>query len=202
VTVVREDRRGVCWARQCGTEIAVGEIIVSTDADTVYASDWLSRIECELRENPARIAVAGPFEFVGAPLWGKIWTWLLFEFVRIVSRVTKRLPYVAAANIAFLKSSWPGYNTYATQGGDELDLLRNLQARGRVAFLPDNPVFTSSRRLSRGMVYNIFVTLIYYYALAYVLNRLARRSVVGMAPAFRSEPPVRKRRRGFRHLYK
>lgn len=198
VTVVREERQGVCWARQLGSEMASGEVIVSTDADTTYNSDWLSKIEREFRRDPAPIAVAGPFRFTDAPWWGRTWTRALFGYVRFASLLTKRVPYIAAANVAFLKSSWPGYNTYATQGGDELDLLRNLQARGRVAYSPDNPVLTSSRRLSRGLMYNVFVTLFYYYALGYMLNRLTCRTLVGMAPAFRAGAPGKEHRRWLR----
>ncbi|MBO0805817.1 MAG: glycosyltransferase family 2 protein [Nocardiopsaceae bacterium] len=195
VTVVQEERQGVCWARQRGSEIATGEIIVSTDADTVYNREWLSRIDREFRGPQAPIAVAGPFRFLDAPWWGKVWTGVLFGYVYAASRATKRLPYIGAANVAFLKSAWPGYNTYATQGGDELDLLRNLQARGTVAYVHDNPVFTSSRRLSRGLAYNAFVTLFYYYALGYVLNRVACRTLVGMAPAFRAKANANANRR-------
>jgi glycosyltransferase involved in cell wall biosynthesis len=191
VIVVHEERRGVCWARQLGTEVASGEIIVSTDADTVFPSDWLSRIDREFRSDGRRIAVAGPFRFVNAPWWGRAWTYGLFGYVLVVSRVAKRVPYIAAANVAFRKSAWPGYNTYATQGGDELDLLRNLQARGTVAFVPDNAVFTSPRRLPSGLFYNILVTLCYYYVIGYTINRIARRPVIGMAPAFRSATPGR-----------
>jgi glycosyltransferase involved in cell wall biosynthesis len=193
VIVVWEERQGVCWARQRGTELANGEIIVSTDADTVYGSDWLSRIDQEFRGDDTRVAVAGPFRFVDAPWWGRAWTRGLFGYVRIVSRATRRVPYIAAANVAFLKSAWPGYKTYATQGGDELDLLRNLQARGTVAFVPDNAVFTSSRRLSKGLIYNIFVALFYYYVFGYMMNRLTCRAFVGMAPAFRSVKPRKAR---------
>ena len=185
VTVVREERQGVCWARQLGSEMAAGEIVISTDADTTYGPGWLSRIDSEFRAEDEPVAVAGPFRFVDAPWWGRIWTGALFGYVHAASRMTKRVPYIAAANVAFRKSDWPGYDTYATQGGDELDLLRKLQARGRVAYMADNPVYTSSRRLSKGIIYNVFVTLFYYYALAYVLNRVTSRTLVGMAPAFR-----------------
>lgn len=189
VTVVREERQGVCWARQRGTELANGEIIVSTDADTVYPANWLSRIDREFRAGGEPVAVAGPFRFVDAPWWARVWTRVLFGYVHAVSGVTRRVPYIPAANVAFRAECWPGYNTWATQGGDELDLLRRLQARGKVAFVPDNPVFTSSRRLSQGMMYGIFVAIFYYYVFGYVINRVARRQIVGMAPAFRSVTP-------------
>ena len=191
VMTVREERQGVCWARQRGTEMASGEIIVSTDADTTFSKDWLSRIDEEFRRDAGTVAVAGPFQFVDAPWWGRVWTGILFRWVRCVRFATGRVPYVGAANVAFTKSTWTGYRTYATQGGDELALLRNLQSCGSVAFLHGNPVFTSSRRLHRGLVYNMVVTLFYYYILGYTLNRLTSRSLVGMAPAFRSGAPGR-----------
>jgi len=124
--VVREERQGVCWVRQRGTGIAAGEIIVSADADTVYGTGWLSRIDPEFRKDSGCVAVVGPFRFADAPWYG------------------------------------------------------------RVAFIPDNPVLTSSRRLSRGFIYNAIVTVFFYYFLGYTLNRLTRRPVVGMAPAFRA----------------
>lgn len=199
-TVVREERQGVCWARQRGSEMATGEIIISTDADTVYPANWLSRIDQEFRGDSAPVAVAGPFRFVGAPWWARVWTRVLFGYVRGVSAVTRRVPYIPAANVAFRADSWPGYDTWATQGGDELDLLRRLQARGRVVFAHDNPVFTSSRRLSQGMIYGIFVAIFYYYVFGYVVNRVARRRIVGMAPAFRSAAPNAGKARWWRLL--
>jgi glycosyltransferase involved in cell wall biosynthesis len=185
-TVVLEERQGVCWARQRGSELAAGEIIISTDADTVYPADWISRIDQEFRRDAAVVAVAGPFRFAAAPWWARAWTGALFGYVRAVSALTRRVPYIPAANVAFRADAWTGYETWATQGGDELDLLRRLQARGRVAFVHDNRVLTSPRRLSRGMAYGIFVTIFYYYAFGYLVNRLARRRVVGMAPAVRA----------------
>jgi glycosyltransferase involved in cell wall biosynthesis len=186
VTVVSERRPGVCSARQRGTEIASGEIIVSTDADTVYDPGWLTRIDSAFLDDPEVVAVAGPCRFTDAPWWGRIYASSLFRSVHALSRLSGRVPYVAAANLAFRRSAWPGYDTHATQGGDELDLLRRLRRRGRVRFDAGNPVFTSSRRMQRGLVYNLLVTFLFYYVLGYSLNRMTRRTVVGMAPSFRS----------------
>jgi glycosyltransferase involved in cell wall biosynthesis len=186
VTVVSETRPGVCWARQRGTEIASGEIIVSTDADTVYDPGWLTGIDAAFLDSPEVVAVAGPCRFTDAPWWGRLYASGLFRTVNALSRMTGRVPYVAAANLAFRKAAWPGYDTQATQGGDELDLLRRLRRRGQVRFDAGNPVFTSSRRMQRGLAYNIVVTFLFYYLLGYSLNRMTGRTVVGMAPSFRS----------------
>jgi glycosyltransferase involved in cell wall biosynthesis len=186
VTVVHEPKPGVCSARQRGTNAARGEIVVSTDADTTFGSDWLSRIDRAFRDDPARVAVAGHCRFADPPWWGRVYTAVLFAVVTLVARLTGRILYVTATNIAFRKSEWPGYDTEATQGGDELGLLRRLRSRGPVVFVLSNPTFTSSRRLHRGLAYNVVVTCLYYYFLGYAVNRLTGRRVVGMAPAFRA----------------
>ncbi len=82
----------------------------------------------------------------------------------------------------------PGYDTRLTQGGDEWDLLRRLRTRGRVVFDLRNRTLTSSRRLQRGLAYNVVVSCLYYYVLGYLLNRATGRTVLGMAPAIRPSP--------------
>src|SRR5579862_4899909 len=37
--IVTEQKAGVCFARQAGTQAAKGQIIVSTDADTIFSSN-------------------------------------------------------------------------------------------------------------------------------------------------------------------
>ena len=69
--VVSEPERGVCQARQRGTEVARGEIIISTDADTTFAPGWLSGIDLAFARHPGAVAVAGPCRFVAAPRWGR-----------------------------------------------------------------------------------------------------------------------------------
>lgn len=192
--VVREPNRGVCWARQKGTEQSTGDIVVSADADTVYAPDWLTRIDRCFRSDPRVVAVCGPCRYVGGPLWGRLYVRLLFGAVHLVYRVTGRVVYATATNIAFRREHWSGYDVTLTQGGDELHLLRSLRGRGRVVFDHTNPTYTSSRRLTRGLLYSFFVTLLVYYLLGYALNRLFKRPVIGMAPAFRKDrhPLVRR----------
>jgi glycosyltransferase involved in cell wall biosynthesis len=194
-TVVFEPERGVCQARQRGTETARGEIIISADADTTFPPGWLSGIDLAFARHPGAVAVAGPCQFVGGPWWGLLYGKLLFGTVSVVKRATGKVLYVSATNIAFRRSAWTGYDTRLTQGGDELDLLRRLQAVGEVVFDATNPTRTSSRRLEQGLLYNTAVTFFYYYLLGYTLNRAFRRPVLGTAPPFR---PTRDRPTGDR----
>jgi len=195
-TVVTEKKPGVCHARQRGTDLARGEIVVSTDADTTFDRGWLTNIDRAFAHDPGCVAVAGPCRFVRAPWWGSVYSTLLFRFFSLVYVVTGKVIYVTATNLAFRKDDWPGYDTRLTQGGDELDLLRRLRSRGKVAFDLRNPTFTSARRLNQGLLYNLTVSLLFYYLLAYLLNRLIGRPVLGTAPLFRSADagaPARRR---------
>ncbi|GAA3104475.1 glycosyltransferase involved in cell wall biosynthesis [Kribbella aluminosa] len=185
--VVPEETPGVCAARHRGTLSANGEIVVSTDADTVFGTGWLAGIDRTFRQCAGRVAVAGPCRYPEGPWWGKVYARILFEAVYLTYRVTGRVGYVTATNIAFRKDAWSGYDLTGTQGADELGLLRQLRSRGKVAFDRGNPTLTSARRLAQGLTYNVIVSFLYYYALAVTLNRLAGRTVIGTAPCFRTD---------------
>ena len=184
--VVFEARKGVCVARQAGTEAARGQIIISTDADTTFAPDWLQKVWDGFSNNPGVIAITSPVRFTDAPMWGKVYPAILFGSINALYKLTGKVWYISACNTAFRKNGWPGYNTHLTQAGDEFDFLTKLQHVGRLMFLQDNIVFTSSRRLRKGLLYNFFVTLLFYYILDYSVGRLFGKSLFGSYPAFRN----------------
>jgi glycosyltransferase involved in cell wall biosynthesis len=185
--VIVEDRTGVCWARQAGTEAARGEIVVSTDADTIFDSNWLTNIDEQFRKKEDLVAVCAACEFINPPWWGKIYPKLLFGAVYGSYLLFKRPFYITATNTAFKKSAWDGYDMEQTQGGDELALLHKLRRRGRVSFTNKYVVHTSSRRLNHGLWYNVFVSFLFYYLMAYYINKLFNRRIIGTAPAYRQK---------------
>lgn len=190
--VIFEPKQGVCYARQTGTEAAKGEIVVSTDADTQFEPNWLSRIYQAFEANPQAVVVAGPCRFVNAPRWIFVYGFLMRMTIKIYQK-TGYLWYAFAANLAFRKVAWQqigGYNVKLTQGGDELDLINRMRTKGQVTALPDNYVYTSSRRLNRGFLYMLGVTLAFYFA-EYGLSRLAGRPVLGSYKPIRTEKPRR-----------
>lgn len=185
VRIITEDDPGVCSARQAGTEAALGEIVVSTDADTTFDADWLTNIDTVFNNDDKLVGVCGGCEFVDAAWWGKVYPKILFGSVYRVYRIIGRPFYITATNTAFKKSAWNGYDTKQTQGGDELGLLHKLRKNGRVAFTNKYVVHTSSRRLDHGLWYNVFVSFLYYYLLAYYVNRIFNKPIIGSAPAYR-----------------
>ena len=188
--VVRERMPGVCAARQKGATVAKGEIIVSTDADTVFSTHWLQNIQKAFLSDPSVVAVSGPCRYYDGPWWGKIYTHFLFGWSCIYAQLTGHPFYITATNTAFKKSAWTGYDLSLTQGGDELGLLHQLKSVGAVSFMNDNPTYTSGRRLERGMFYSIFVSFLFYYFAGYHINSLFKRTIIGSAPAFRNSKRV------------
>ena len=189
ITVLSEPEPGVCHARQRGTARARGQIIVSADADTCYDPDWLATVDRWFAAHPDHIAVGGPCYFSDGPRWGRLVQQILFGGIALLHRWGAPVLYITATNFAFRRDRWPGYDTRLAQGGDELDLLRRLRRRGPVGFDPSNCAHTSARRIEKGLVYNFAVSFFFYYILGYALNRLFRRPLLGMAPAFRRSAP-------------
>jgi glycosyltransferase involved in cell wall biosynthesis len=189
VRVIGEPRLGVCSARQRGTEAALGEIVVSTDADTTHPPDWLSRIDRAFRATTGRgvVAVAGPCRYTDAPWWARIFPPLWFAAVAAGYEVFGTVWYLTATNVAFVRQGFLGYDVGLHQGGDEMDLLRRLRLRGRVVWDRGNVVATSSRRMNQGLGQTLFVSYGYYYALAQILRRLVGRPVIPGAPPVRGQ---------------
>lgn len=190
--VVVEPRRGVCAARQRGTLAARGDIVVSTDADTRFPPGWLARVEAGFTDGV--VAVAGPCRYVDAPWWARVFPPVSFALLGVRYALTGRVGYVTATNVAFRRDGFPGYDTTLTQGGDEVDLLRRLRRWGRVVWDGGNPVLTSSRRMDQGLAHTVVVSYGYHYALNLLVNRVARRPVLGAAPAIREGDAAHARR--------
>ncbi len=176
-TVIFEAKQGVIYARETGTRAAKGEIIIQTDADTTFPKDWLEQIMKAFSDNPEAVAVIGSFVFENAPWWGKYFTGLLFGITDLANRMIGRMVYIPGCNTAFKKASWHGYNLNLDQGGDEVALLKQLRKEGKIIFLRHNTALTSARRLKKGLLYNIFVTLLFYYVFDLIMRRLIGKSM-------------------------
>jgi glycosyltransferase involved in cell wall biosynthesis len=178
VTVIVEKIPGVCAARQAGTLLAKGEIIVSSDADTTFPVNWLENIMNAFEKNPDIVAVGGPFILKNAPWWGElIFSDLVFGIVKAAYYFSGR-SMLFGSNTAFKKEAWEGYDINVNQGGDEVLLLRQLRKKGRILFLPNNSVLTSSRRMDKGFLhFLIFYVFDYFFSLIFGRNLVPPRAI-------------------------
>jgi glycosyltransferase involved in cell wall biosynthesis len=196
VRVIKEKKRGVCFARQAGTKIAKGEIIISTDADNNFSPNWLANIYQAFNKNKKIVTVLGPYRFSDKPKWAKWYSIIQFKVVELVYKKTGKIIYSPASNFAFKKTAWQkigGYDTGLTQGGDEYGLFKKLNKQGKAVYLPENRVYTSSRRAKKGIIYNLLVTLLLYYFLDYLIaSKITGKTVFGSYPAYREKIGAKK----------
>jgi glycosyltransferase involved in cell wall biosynthesis len=186
--LVSELKPGVVYARNTGLKAAKGEIIVSTDADTYFAENWLATIGEYFDQNPGAAGLAGHYHFVKGPLWAKIWPVMGAVLVKIIYEIFGRTIYVSAANLAFRKKYLAGYNTNHPQGGDETEVVKELSRHGKVHVTLKNAVCTSSRRVNQGFLHSILITVGYYYFFnLWHTKRQGGESVIGSMPVIRTE---------------
>lgn len=185
--LIYEPKRSVVIARQAGAEKSLGEIIVSADADTVYPPDWLSRIKYDFDKNPGIVGVVGWIYFTGASTSMNIFVDSNQQINLFVSKYSKKFPLCFAANMAFKKTALNklgGYPTHLPELGDQQYILFRLQKLGRVIVDKRVYCFTSNRRhkkILKNMLDNSWHRFI-----GYPVNRLAKKQVIGPAPAIRT----------------
>lgn len=177
--VIRERRKGVCFARQAGTRAAKAELIANLDADSRAAPDWLDRLLAPFPTDRRLVAMAGPVTYAGAPAWARAHA-AAFALVNTISaRLTGGTAFVMASNLAFRREAFErvgGYDLTLPSIGDEADFLFNLRRIGRVGFEPTARVTTSARRFQRGPLHFVLVEVGYQTVFAYFLGKRFHRA--------------------------
>jgi len=150
--VLFEKERGATAARQHGFDAAYGEIIASTDADTVVPPHWLEMIEESFREDPNQVGVYGPIllrERDGvdyAALYEQMFAW----FLR--TNHALRRPHFCGPNFAVKRDAFRKVWGFRTNGSfytkaEDLQLSLKLKRLGHVRFMKELVAYTSARKL-------------------------------------------------------
>lgn len=184
-TVVSYANTTVTMARQKGADVARGEIIVGSDADTKYPTDHLERIAKHFQNDPSLVAVGSGGTFEPKPWWC-YWGWKInYVIVEWIYRVSKNAVYIPAFNLSYRKSVFEkigGYNTYLDFGGDELDILARLKKSGKVVYDAKLHAYPSSRRAKEGF-WKLMIkhTLIDYYG-GYIVAAIFKKPLIKGQP--------------------
>lgn len=183
--VIHEHQRGVGAARQAGFLAAKGEIIATTDADTIVPPDWLARIVDEFQKDKNLVAFGGLYTLYSGPLTARI---ALFYFAHPAWFLDKifsggwGLPGVnfSVRKDAFLRVG--GFKTNLTLGEDA-EISRRLKHVGKVWLDPRFLVQTSGRRYRGGLIAGV---------MAYIPNGIMR--ILFKKHAFTKLPTIRSER--------
>ncbi|MBI2958619.1 MAG: glycosyltransferase [Chloroflexi bacterium] len=152
--VIREERQGVSHARQRGFMEARGQVIATTDADTVVPAGWLARIAHEFKKNDDLAAFGGLYTLYSGPITARLAIAYLSLPAWKMDRFFCRGWSLPGANLAVRSSTFRkigGFNT-RLKLCEDVDLSHRLKALGRVVLDPKFLVSTSGRRFRNGFL--------------------------------------------------
>lgn len=184
--IISEPQKGVGFARDTGFRQAGGEIVATTDADTVVPADWVEKIVRKFENQPELVAFGGLYRLYSGPLLARF-------AIRYLGAVAWRLDRffsggwsLPGANLAVRKSVFlraGGFKT-SLKLSEDAELSQRLKHYGAVVLDPEFRVATSGRRFRHGL----FVALA-----TYAPNVLARS--IWKKEKFNRLPAVRKEAR-------
>lgn len=160
--VVSEPRLGVAYAREAGFRAARGDLLLTTDADTLVPVDWLTNLVRLFDQHPEAVGVGGPVSYaMQDPLQRQLFETVIPLLHELDRWVHEGRGHLVGANLAVRRTAYlalDGFRTELTLGED-LDFSHRLAQLGPVIFAPQVRVVTSDRRFrSRGpqMVWRYF----------------------------------------------
>jgi glycosyltransferase involved in cell wall biosynthesis len=169
--IVTQPLRGRGSARRAGFEAAETSIILSTDADSVVPTDWISRLTEELVTHPTIVAVTS-YCYIDDG------SWLTNRTVRVGMRASLRLYHLFRRHHLLTGSTFGvRRSAYLAAGGfdpsvdllEDVDLGIRLSNIGEIRRVWDVPVATSGNVFRHG-----FVVGFLRYFVPYVRRYVAR----------------------------
>lgn len=152
IRVIIEKQQGRGVARWRGFEEAVGDVIFSTDADTILPEDWIERF-MEYFENKKVVAVTSLCNIDEPSSIDKA----VFKFFQLLANEGHRIALghywlsgfsYAIRRDVYIKAGKIDKNLDAL---DDIELGRRVKKLGKIQLVRDLPVLSSSRRFQQGV---------------------------------------------------
>lgn len=143
--VIFEPRKGVAFARQTGFMAATGEIIATSDSDTIVPPNWLTRFVKKFNKDPNAVLISGMFNFYDGSRFLNAMTYLLNYHSFVI------FGWYSGANMAVKRDAFlkvGGFNT-ALPLSEDSDLGVRLRKIGHVTIDAKFKVKTSARRFNQ-----------------------------------------------------
>lgn len=178
--VVSQDREGVAKARQNGFNAAKGEIIASTDADTIVPENWLQHIQEIFARHPETIAVAGHFQLYDGPAFVRFWIKISLVLMPAILKIAPWLWNFGGANFAVRTEVFRRLGGFDLNRdfGEDIDLCRRLRKNGKVIFDRSLVVRVSGRSFSKDRLgLKSLTNYLHVLLRSSPVNRLAKMAV-------------------------
>lgn len=146
--IVRPGQFGVARARYEGFKAATGAIIASTDADSEPYPNWLEVIAATFANHPEASGITGPTVFKDGNRFNRFLAGKPYDYFQRIN-IMIGLPSFPGFNFAVLKEAYQktsGFNP-TLKSSEDVDLSLKLSKVGKILFIPEMKVVTSSRRI-------------------------------------------------------
>ena len=170
VNVVREERKGILFARERGRREASGEIIANMDADCLPEKEWLSRGVKWFEDDPRVCAVSGPYDYYDAGPSFRIFSLLsqkyLYAFMNFMVRSLRKGGVIIGGNTLIRASALEaagGYDTSIPFYGEDTDTMKRIYKQGKIIFDPRFTIKTSARRFKSEGTLRIAGRYLFYF---------------------------------------
>lgn len=189
--VIFEPRQGVGYARQAGFLVAGGEIIATTDADTILPKDWVSRIIKEFENNHQVVAFGGLCHIYSGPLIARILSKIFLVYsggiLWKIRTLVSGTCYLIGSNLAVRKSAFFKIGGFKEnlQTLEDGNLSERIKKVGKVNFEPKLLVLTSGRRFNYGLLAGFW----HYWTNSLVRTTLKKEKPMKFHPV-RDEKPL------------
>lgn len=149
VRVVREQEKGLTWARQKALDSAHGEVLAFVDADTRMPQGWITKVMGMFAADSQVVCVSGPYIYYDGSSIQRACVRLYWLLLAIPAYQMTRYMAVggnfAARKDALMKIG--GFDVGIAFYGEDTNIARRLASAGKVKFHLGLPMYTSARRL-------------------------------------------------------
>lgn len=152
--VVRENQKGLVFARECGYRASTGELVAHIDADTRIEKGWVQYAADSFKKNPKLVVLSGPYTFYDGTFFINTIT-SLFHLGEYALYILNRFVFragglVQGGNFIIRRTaldSAGGFNTSISFFGEDTDIARRLYPFGTMVFTFKLRAKSSARRL-------------------------------------------------------
>jgi cellulose synthase/poly-beta-1,6-N-acetylglucosamine synthase-like glycosyltransferase len=154
--VIFEPRQGVSYALNAGIKAASGDVVAFMGADSVADKDWLRSIRIAF-ERYNVIGVYGPIYSMNRK--SKKYRFVYYFIWHVVSKTLShtRIAMGPGGNSAFKRDALikiGGYNPN-TIPGEDIELTMKMRKIGKLKFIENAKVYSSTRRFEQSGVWSI-----------------------------------------------
>ena len=154
LVIINEKRKGRSPTRLAGFINALGQIILSTDADARVPIDWVEKIMVAFDKDASVSAITGTCKIIDC-FWFKNSVFNFFQpLLMKIYRLFFGHFWLSGFNFAIRKDAYTKSGGFDPNlnGLEDIDLSFKVSRAGKIKFLPDLCVTMSGRRFQKGLL--------------------------------------------------